>query len=385
MESERVIVVGAGCFGLAGALELRRRGHDVVVYDPGPVPHPDAASTDISKIVRMDYGDDPFYLRLAREAMEAWPSWNRRRRLYHRTGFLVLSRSALEPGGFEYESRRLLAEHGVAVETLDAAETARRFPAWRESRFGAGYYNPAAGWVASGEAVGRIAEEAAAAGVVFRKARVSRLLEDGRGIVGIETADGDTAVADRTVVAVGAWTSALVPRLRDVLVPRGQPVLHFAPADPAPYRAHRFPVWALDIAETGWYGFPVLPDGTLKVGNHGRGVAIDADAPRVIDPVWEERARAFFREHVPALAAAPLRGARLCLYCDSPDGDFWIDRDPEREGLVVAAGGSGHGFKFMPVIGGVIADVVEGKENEWARRFRWREPGGGRKEHARAR
>jgi hypothetical protein len=65
----------------------------------------------------------------------------------------------------------------------------------------------------------------------------------------------------------------------------------------------------------------------------------------------------------------------LCLYCDTWDGNFWIDRDPEREGLVVAAGGSGHAFKFAPLIGGIIADVVEGRPNRFAHRFAWRDKG----------
>jgi len=63
---------------------------------------------------------------------------------------------------------------------------------------------------------------------------------------------------------------------------------------------------------------------------------------------------------------------RRCLYCDTLDEHFWIDRHPEREGLVVAAGGSGHGFKFAPILGGLVADALEGRENPWLPRFRWR-------------
>ena len=76
-------------------------------------------------------------------------------------------------------------------------------------------------------------------------------------------------------------------------------------------------------------------------------------------------------------------GTRVCLYCDRFDGDLLVDRDPDREGLIVAAGGSGHGFKFAPELGAIVADAVEGRENRWAHRFRWRERGAARTEEAR--
>jgi glycine/D-amino acid oxidase-like deaminating enzyme len=85
--------------------------------------------------------------------------------------------------------------------------------------------------------------------------------------------------------------------------------------------------------------------------------------------------RTFLRASLPGLADAPIVGRRLCLYCDTWDGNFWIDHDPEREGLVVAAGGSGHMFKFAPRLGPIVADVLERKPNRYAHRFAWREGG----------
>jgi glycine/D-amino acid oxidase-like deaminating enzyme len=98
----------------------------------------------------------------------------------------------------------------------------------------------------------------------------------------------------------------------------------------------------------------------------------------------EARVHEFLRDSLPDLAGAPIVHRRLCLYCDTFDGDFWIDRDPAHPGLVVAAGDSGHGFKFAPIIGGLVADVVEGKPNRWAGRFRWRQRLRDRREAARA-
>jgi glycine/D-amino acid oxidase-like deaminating enzyme len=148
------------------------------------------------------------------------------------------------------------------------------------------------------------------------------------------------------------------------------PVLLFAPEAPALYRPPHFPVWGADIARTGWYGFPAGPDGVVKIGHHGSGYAGDPDDPPPVPREWEERCRAFLQGSLPGLASAPLVGTRTCFYCDSRDGDFWIDRDPDRAGLVLATGGSGHGFKFAPVLGDLVADVVEGAPA--LERFSWR-------------
>ncbi len=374
----QVVVVGSGIFGVTGALELQRRGHAVRLVDPGPLPHPQAASTDISKVIRMDYGADEFYMALMEEALEGWEGWNREwpERLYHPDGFLIMSRSEMRPGSFEYESYQLLVKRGHQPQRLDAARLRQRFPAWNAERYPDGYFNPKAGWAESGKVVARLIHQARAEGVEVREGvRFERLVESGGRVSGIVARGGETIGADWVIVAAGAWTPTLLPHLAEAMWAIGQPVLHFRPDHPDDFRTPYFVPWAADIATTGWYGFPAMPDGTLKAANHGPGVRVHPDAPRLVPPEAEARFRAFFHETFPALAEAPLIGSRLCLYCDTWDGNFWIDRDPDRPGLVVAAGGSGHGFKFAPVLGGIIADVVEGKPNPWAGRFAWRSRG----------
>jgi glycine/D-amino acid oxidase-like deaminating enzyme len=163
----------------------------------------------------------------------------------------------------------------------------------------------------------------------------------------------------------------------------GQPVYHFRVEDLSLYQPPRFVTWSADIANTGWYGFPALDDGTLKVANHGPGKRQTAEAPREVDPASEASFRAFFSRSLPGLTDAPVIFSRLCMYCDTWDGDFWIDHDPDREGLIVATGGSGHAFKFAPMLGPIIADVVEKKTNRFAHRFAWRKRGDLKTEYAR--
>ena len=369
-----IVVVGAGVFGLTAAWELRTRGWTVDVIDAGPVPRPAAASTDISKVIRMDYGADDFYTAWAEEALAGWDRWNAKwgRAFYHEDGFLLLSRKRLQPGDFEHDSLTTIARRGHELLRLDGDVLEKRFPAWSPQQYPDGYFNPRAGWAESGAAMARIAGEARAAGVtIAADVRFVALVERGGRVTGVRTDRGERH-ADVVLVAAGAWTPWLLPDLDSVMWTTGQPVVHFDAGTSPRWRAPQFPVWAADIARTGWYGFPALGDGTLKIGHHGNGRRVHPDDDRAVLPEEVERFRVFLRGNLPDLADAPIQSTRLCLYCDTFDGDFWIDRDPARAGLVVAAGDSGHGFKFAPVLGALIADIVEAKPNVRADRFRWR-------------
>lgn len=380
---QHAIIVGAGTFGLSAALALRAHGWQVTVLDPGPVPHPRAASTDLSKAVRADYGRDDFYLDWMLEALPRWRAWNARwpRPLFHETGVAFLSGVPAAPGGFEHESALRLEARGVPIERLDGDGIARRFPQWAKNRFQFGYFNPLGGWAESGEVVAALAQDAEAAGVEVRgDTAVLAIHDDGAGV---DTPPGPLR-ADAVVVAGGAWTPKLVPELAPAMRPTAQTIGLLRPADPTPWLGARHPMFGADISVTGWYGFPVHPTGLLKMAHHGDGWTLDADAAREPPSYFLERFRAFLARDLPALVDAPVAELRVCLYCDTFDGDFWIDRSPERPALVVASGGSGHGFKFAPVLGDVVAAVLMDEPHPGRARFRWRAPSSRAREDARA-
>ena len=374
----RIAIAGAGVFGLSAALELRRRGYAVTVVDPGPVPHPLAASNDISRMVRMDYAGDQLYSDLAAEAIAGWHEWNGRRGrpLYHETGFLVLTGRPMDPGTVERQSYDLLTAAGWPLERLDSAAIAARFPSWNAARYIDGYLNPRGGWAEAGETVSFMVAEAAAAGIEIRAGfRAAAIIVEAGRAAGLRSADGAEVRADAVIAAAGVWTPRLVPELAGLMSPVAQTLVYLRPGRPERFRPPHFPPWGADIPRTGWYGFPANAEGVVKLANHGPGQPVDAYAPRDAAPEVVDACRRFLSQSIPELAHAPLDGSRACFYHDTWDGDFYIARHPEIEGLTIATGGSGHAFKFTPALGGIIADTLEGRPNPYAPRFAWRPRG----------
>lgn len=373
-----VLIVGAGVYGTTAAVELSARGRRVALLDPGPLPHPLAASTDISKVVRIGYGADEFYMALGEAALSGWLRWNAEfpEPLYHNVGVTMLARSPMQPGGYEYESYHLLIKRGHTPERLTADEIPRRFPAWKPGSYLDGFFHADSGFAESGRVIDALLGIARRQGVALFPGRTfSGFVEHGARVSGVHTREGETFHADHVLIAAGAWTPFLVPELAPHMRATGHPVFHLAPPHPELFTPPNFAVFTADVARTGWYGFPLHPHAkVVKIASHGVGQLLhpETDA-RIVTQDDEAHLRAMLADTFPDLADAPIVYTRRCLYNDTKDEDFWIARHPAREGLTVAAGDSGHGFKFAPVLGGIIGDAVDGRDNPWLHRFRWRD------------
>jgi glycine/D-amino acid oxidase-like deaminating enzyme len=346
-----------------------------VLIDPGPLPHPLAASTDISKAVRASYGPDEDYTELAERAVPVWRKWNEEfgAELYRETGFLFMRRRQMEPGDFEFESFKALERRGRSVQRIGPAELRKRFPAWNAELFPDGFFERTAGYAESGHVVSLLIERAKRDEVQLSQARFAALRENAGRVNGVMLQNGHAVSADAVVMAVGAWTPFLLPFTQTFFRATGHPVFHLKPRNPDLFLPERFPVFGADISTTGYYGFPLGREGVVKIGSHGAGREMSPDSPeRVVTAEEEERMREFLWWAFPLLADAPLVFSRICLYCDTHDGNFWIAPDPARRGLIIATGDSGHGFKFAPVLGELIVDAIEGRTNRWSHKFRWR-------------
>jgi len=372
----RVIVVGAGINGVTAAIELNKRGHDVVLVDPGPLARSLAASTDISKAVRAAYGADEEYTELAERSIKRWRDWNKEFgvELYHEVGVMFVRQQQMKPGDFEFESFKILEQRGHKIERMNSARVWKRFPVWNPKLFRDGVLELEAGYAESGRVVAKLIERAKSLGVGLRECvRFSELDNGDDRVKGIVLDDGKRIPGDRVVMTAGAWTPLLLPFTRKFFRASGQPVFHLKPPQPELFAPVRFPVFGADISTTGYYGFPLSREGLVKIANHGPGREMSPESSnRAVTPQEEQNLRKFLSSTFPALAVAPVAYSRVCMYCDTNDGHFWIAPDPERPGLTVAAGDSGHGFKFAPVLGEIIADAVEEKPNPLLQKFRWR-------------
>lgn len=383
-EGAHAIIVGAGAFGLAACLELLQRGWSVQIVEKGPHPHPDAASNDISKIVRTDYGTDEFYSDLGDQAIAGWKRWNAEWGWtpFRQEGFLILAPGPMGPGQFEHDSYQVAVARGRNVERLTNPGVRARYPGWAADQYPDGYINLDGGWSPSGAVIEHMLALALRSGATLTLDEVVDLQSAPTGPA-VRLGDGRVLSADRVVVAGGSWTPVLLPELEGRAWVTGHPVFHFQVDDPSLFQAPHFGPWAAGTATTGWYGFPALSDGTLKISNHALGRRIDPREPREVHRSWDARFAAFVERSLPQLVGAPIVKRRLCAYTDTFDSDFLIDALPDRPGFVVATGGSGHGFKFTPVLGAIIADAVEGKPNASHDRFGWRDAVGHRIDPAR--
>lgn len=344
----RVTIVGGGIFGLAAAATLAIRGHAVTLHEAGDIPAEKAASNDISKALRLEYGPEtPTYAPWVLAARDGWRALERRtgRRIYFETGYLACARR-FQPGAFEYQSWTWVEANGLAIERLTPRQAAARFPGFRFDGLETCTFNPIGGWLDPQQALPAFAEVARAHGAEIRTQSPVR--------------DLDALTGDAVLVAAGPWLGRLLPRLGVPVRTTRQHEALYRPADLRPFADGRLPVWSFDIAGEGWYGFPLHPDGIVKVARHVPDLDADPDVARDGDPEQAGRIDAFVRARMPGLAGAPADG-RTCLYTMSPDCSFLFDRVPQTTRVFVAGCGSGHAFKFGPLLGQWAADLVEGK------------------------
>ena len=311
--------------------------------------------------------------------------WVNDRIEYYESEERLLTKEEMKPGEFEWESYQCLNAQDYRLRRLKDGLQGSEFRAWNAQAYLDGYYNPTAGWAESGEVTAEVLRLSKEAGVDVRESEgCLELIKQNVLVCGVRTTQGRDLYADEIILCAGAWNLKILPELCELLKVVGQPVIYFRPTDPSAFEPPHFVPWAADIARTGWYGFPVNKEGILKVANHGPGYEIELSKPLPqVESETIEAARDFLRSSIPQAAEFPVVDTRVCLYCDSSDGDFLISRHPYLKGLTVATAGSGHAFKFAPLLGELTANVVDGVEDDRLHRFRWRASSSEKAEQAR--
>lgn len=357
-----VIVVGHGIMGASIAHALAARGAEVTVleqFEPGTLR---GSSHGHSRAFREAYYEHADYVPLLREAGRMWEDLeaDSGRQLLVRCGCLYMGEPDWEVVA---ETARSAALHDIPCEMLDAADVARRFPMFALPEGFVAAYEPGAGFVVASAAFDVFTKHAAGAGATFVSGeRVTGIDEAADGAV--VTTTHERYEADAVVVAGGAWTASLLPDLaRELRVTRH--VMAWCDVEDARRAdASSIPVWIMQHGDAyPPYGFPLAPEvggeAALKLAFHGStDVVGDPDAldqPATSDEIAQLEAT--LAMVMPALAA-PVTATRTCRYTNTRDTHFIIDRAPGRVRTFVAAGWSGHGFKFAPIIGRAVSDLV---------------------------
>jgi sarcosine oxidase len=358
LSSFDAIVLGVGGMGSAACLELARRGQRVLGLEQFSLVHARGSSHGQTRIIRTAYAEHPSYVPLVRRAFEKWYE------LEQITGrCLLIECACLNAGPPTSEHvegvRASVREHALAAEDLSAETINRRFSAFQLPEDYSGVLEQAAGFLLVEECVRAQIDAAAAVGAEIQAdtpVRQWRIVGDS---VEVST-DKETYRAAKLVIAAGAWATQLLAQTGVPLRVMRQTLLWFdVGSRAAEFRRDRFPIFIVDVPGQPFYGLPAIDRFGVKIARH-------YGAPELAHPDmvnWNlvdddlEAMRPLIDTYLPGLGS--LTKGQVCMYTVTPDRHFVVDLHPRWPQVALACGFSGHGFKFAPVVGEVIADLVE--------------------------
>ena len=353
-----VAIVGLGAMGSSAAYHLARRGQRVVGIDRFSPPHALGSSHGRSRMIREAYYEHPLYVPLVQRAFALWGELERAagdRPFFMRTGGLMIGEAS---GALVSGTLASATAHHLQHEVIEARDLHRRYPAFAPLDEMVGVLEHRAGIL--------LPEPIIQAHLELAEHHGATLLRDvqvhgwDRTADGIEIrTGGETIVARQVVVAAGPWTGQLLADLALPLAVERQVIHWFDPVRfPEYFEPQRMPVsiWELENG-TLFYTKPDLGDG-VKIGIHHSGLTANADAvDRTISEAEDALIYDLLRRFVP-FAKGHMRERAVCLYTNTPDAHFVVDRHPSAPEVLVLSPYSGHGFKFASVLGEIAADLV---------------------------
>lgn len=364
------IVIGVGGMGSAAIYHLARRGRRVLGLEQFNIPHENGSSHGVNRIIRLAYAEHPDYVPLLRRSYELW--WEletlSQERLLFVTGGIDTGdeRSATIQG-----SLQACKTHNLPHEFLTAAELAQKFPGCRLPADMVAVYQRDAGFLLSERCVvNHVLAALSSGGEVHAQEKVTHW----------EPADGGVSVltnrgaywAKRLVITAGPWAGSLIQSLADSAKPERQVLLWTQPRRPELFQPGAFPVFNLEAPEGRFYGSPIHTVPGFKIGKyHHRHESTNPDrVDRAIHEEDEKVLREGIRRFFPD-ADGPTMALKTCLFTNSPDEHFIMGVHPEIPEVIIAAGFSGHGFKFSSVVGEIMADLaLEGETRHSIELFR---------------
>jgi monomeric sarcosine oxidase len=354
-----IAVIGAGVFGAWTAHFLRQSGASVILLDSYGPGNSRASSGGETRVIRMGYGPDELYTRWAMHSLPLWCELASRtgKEIFHQTGVLWLSN-----GDDPYLKSlcSVLAQAGVTTEEFNANEIRQRWPQLSLHDVTWGILEPASGLLMARSSVQALVRELVESGVVYMPA-VVKPIRGGSRLAEIETGSGDSISAGTFIFCCGPWLPKLFPELlrERIFVTRQEVFFIGTPSGNTDFRPPKMPVWLHRTHTDLPYALPDMEGRGFKIAfdRHGERFDPDADARRIAEPSIHHL-RAYLRQYIPVLEAAPVIETRVCQYENTWNGDFLIDLHPEIENVWIAGGGSGHGFKHGPALGEYLSNRI---------------------------
>ena len=367
----RNLVLGAGAMGAAAAYHLARRGEPVLLVEQFALGHDRGSSHGAARITRHSYAD-PRYARLMIDAFQAWRTLeaDAGENVYLRTGGVSFCTPAVD---YVARVEASLKEIDVPHRRMDGRALRKAWPWFGGPDDSDAVFEPDAGMLSAARAVALQVALACALGrdqaQVMEHCPVRRIdLESDHPTLVL---DQGRIVAERLIVAAGAWTARLLAGLGFPITVTRQQVLYLKPDDVVSGLPGRFPVFIYKGAEPldDYYGMASFLGQGVKVARHG-GPEIDPDVEdREVGEPYRATVRRFLATYLPPLAEAPIDRTEVCLYSVAPDEQFRVGPLPGRPDVIVASPCSGHGFKFSCLIGRVLADWATRGRTDLAVRF----------------
>lgn len=366
-----VIVIGIGSMGSSACYYLAKRGYKVLGLEQFDIPHELGAHAGQSRIIRKAYFEDSNYVPLLDRAYKNWKDLEDETgtQLYFRTGLVYFGRPGHE---LMKGVKRSASLYDIQLEQIDTSSVAKRFPQFKIPENFEVLFEPDAGFLPPGKAILLYTKQAISKGAeIHTHEKVIDWKKEKKELT--VTTTKDIYRCNKIVITTGPWAGKMIPGFHDVLKITRQTLAWVKPKYPDDFSLNHFPCWMIaDDEQPGvYYGFPVLPvktfgePGGVKLAHHYPGVVTDPDNVNRQSNVEDEKTLKHALDKYFSAEFESGLSVKTCLYANSPDENFIIDHLPGYEDQVaIACGFSGHGFKFVSVVGEILADLtIQGNTN----------------------
>lgn len=339
-----IVIIGAGTMGLSTAYKLRKSGKKVLLLDQFKVKNALNSSRDYSRSFRVHYGKDEFLSIMASKARKLWFDVEEEtgKQFFYPAGKLLLAENE---DGYAFECHEVMRRLGLPSKVFEGQQLREAFPQFKAKSC---VLDASGGVLDAYRYLDTMLSEILSAGIEVRENAHVVAIEERH----LRLKNGDIIYTDKLIVTAGAWVQKMIDVPVEVT---RQQLLYFKPKNPFFFTKGEFPVFS--YMEQGYYGIPIHGIQAVKVSNHHPGLPADAVTDsREVDPNFVERTRDWLAEFVPRLAGAELVSSKVCMYTGTQDRNFIIDSLDKH--TIIATGFSGHGFKFSPLIGQIVADLA---------------------------